>query len=254
MGLHFKKYGEGKDYLVILHGLFGSLDNWQSLGREFGNYFTTYIVDQRNHGKSPHFDEHNYPLMAADLKSFLEEQGIKKTYLLGHSMGGKTAMQFSIQEPQFIKKMIIADIAPKYYAPHHQDVISALESVDFSIQTNRKKVQLKIEESIFDIGIIQFLMKGLTWVSKTQLGWKFNLKVLSEKIESIGEELEGFAYFTNPTLFLRGENSDYITLDDIDTIEEIFPMAQYSTIENSGHWMHAENPKRFFEEVLNFLK
>jgi pimeloyl-ACP methyl ester carboxylesterase len=254
MGLHFKKYGEGKDYLVILHGLFGSLDNWQSLGREFGNYFTTYIVDQRNHGKSPHFDEHNYPLMAADLKSFLEEQGIKKTHLLGHSMGGKTVMQFSIQEPQFIKKMIVADIAPKYYAPHHQDVISALESVDFSIQTNRKKVQLKIEESIFDIGIVQFLMKGLTWVSKTQLGWKFNLKVLSEKIESIGEELEGFAYFTNPTLFLRGENSDYITLDDIDTIEEIFPMAQYSTIENSGHWMHAENPKRFFEEVLNFLK
>ena len=254
MGLHFKKYGEGKDYLVILHGLFGSLDNWQSLGREFGNYFTTYIVDQRNHGKSPHFDEHNYPLMAADLKSFLEEQGIKKTHLLGHSMGGKTVMQFSIQEPQFIKKMIVADMAPKYYAPHHQDIISALESVDFSIQTNRKKVQLKIEESIFDIGIVQFLMKGLTWVSKTQLGWKFNLKVLSEKIESIGEELEGFAYFTNPTLFLRGENSDYITLDDIDTIEEIFPMAQYSTIENSGHWMHAENPKRFFEEVLNFLK
>jgi pimeloyl-ACP methyl ester carboxylesterase len=169
-------------------------------------------------------------------------------------MGGKTVMQFSIQEPQFIKKMIVVDMAPKYYAPHHQDVISALESVDFSIQTNRKKVQLKIEESIFDIGIVQFLMKGLTWVSKNQMGWKFNLKVLSERIESIGEELEGFAYFTNPTLFLRGENSDYITLDDIDTIEEIFPMAQYSTIENSGHWMHAENPKRFFEEVLNFLK
>jgi pimeloyl-ACP methyl ester carboxylesterase len=254
MGLHFKKYGEGKDYLVILHGLFGSLDNWQSLGKEFGNYFTTYIVDQRNHGKSPHFDEHNYSLMAADLKAFLEQQGVDETHLLGHSMGGKTVMQFSIQEPQFIKKMIVADIAPKYYAPHHQDVISALESVDFSIQTNRKKVQLKLEESIFDIGIVQFLMKGLTWVSKNQMGWKFNLKVLSERIESIGEELEGFAYFTNPTLFLRGENSDYITLDDIDTIEEIFPMAQYSTIENSGHWMHAENPKRFFEEVLNFLK
>ena len=254
MGLHFKKYGEGKDYLVILHGLFGSLDNWQSLGKEFGNYFTTYIVDQRNHGKSPHFEEHNYSLMAADLKAFLEQQGIEETHLLGHSMGGKTVMQFSIQEPQFIKKMIVADIAPKYYAPHHQDVISALESVDFSIQTNRKKVQLKIEESIFDNGIVQFLMKGLTWTNKNQLGWKFNLNVLSKKIENIGEELEGFAYFTNPTLFLRGEKSDYITLDDIDAIEEIFPMAQYSTIENAGHWMHAENPKRFFEEALNFLK
>tara|TARA_Y100000766_G_scaffold119606_1_gene102695 strand:+ start:3262 stop:4026 length:765 start_codon:yes stop_codon:yes gene_type:complete len=254
MGLHFKKYGEGKDYLVILHGLFGSLDNWQSLGKEFGKHFTTYIIDQRNHGKSPHFDEHNYSLMASDLKEFLEEHGIEETNLLGHSMGGKTVMQFSIQEPQFIKRMIVADIAPKYYPPHHQDVISALESVNFSVHTDRKKVQLKIEEKLSDKGVVQFLMKGLTWVSKNQLGWKFNLKVLSEKIESIGEELEGFAYFTNPTLFLRGEKSDYITLDDIDAIEEIFPMAQYSTIENSGHWMHAENPKRFFEETLNFLK
>tara|TARA_Y100000589_G_scaffold321249_1_gene352339 strand:- start:1064 stop:1828 length:765 start_codon:yes stop_codon:yes gene_type:complete len=254
MGLHFKKYGEGKDYLVILHGLFGSLDNWQSLGKEFGKHFTTYILDQRNHGKSPHFDEHNYSLMASDLKEFLEEHGIEETNLLGHSMGGKTVMQFSIQEPQFIKRMIVADIAPKYYPPHHQDVISALESVNFSVHTDRKKVQLKIEEKLSDKGVVQFLMKGLTWVSKNQLGWKFNLKVLSEKIESIGEELDGFAYFTNPTLFLRGEKSDYITLDDIDAIEEIFPMAQFSTIENSGHWMHAENPKRFFEETLNFLK
>ena len=254
MGLNFKKYGTGEDNLVILHGLFGSLDNWQSLGKLFGEYFTTYIVDQRNHGKSPHFNEHNYSVMASDLKGFLEEQSIEETHLLGHSMGGKTVMQFSIQEPQFIKKMIVADIAPKYYPPHHHEVISALESVDFSIHTDRKKVQLKIEETIEDKGIVQFLMKGLTWVDKSQLGWKFNLKVLSEKIENIGEELEGFAYFTNPTLFLRGENSNYITLDDIDSIEEIFPMAQYSTIENSGHWMHAENPEQFFEEALNFLK
>lgn len=254
MELNYKKYGEGSDNLVILHGLFGSLDNWQSLGKQFGNHFTTYIVDQRNHGKSPHFDEHNYSAMASDLKEFLQQQGIEETNLLGHSMGGKTVMQFSIQEPQFIKKMIVADIAPKYYPPHHQDVISALKSVDFSVQTNRKKVQAKIEETIADQGIVQFLMKGLTWINKEQLGWKFNLKVLDKKIENIGEELEGFAYFTNPTLFIRGENSDYITLEDIDTIEEIFPMAQYSTIENSGHWMHAENPKHFFDEVLNFLK
>lgn len=254
MGLHYKKYGEGKDYLVILHGLFGSLDNWQSLGKEFGKNFTTYIVDQRNHGKSPHFDEHNYSSMAADLKAFLEQQEIGETHLLGHSMGGKTVMQFAIQDPQFVKKMIVADIAPKYYAPHHQDVLSALESVDFLLHTDRKKVQAKIEESISDKNIVQFLMKGLTWVDKDKLGWKFNLKVLIEKIENIGAELEGFAYFTNPTLFLRGENSTYITLDDIDTIEEIFPMAQYSTIENAGHWMHAENPKHFLKEALNFLK
>ncbi len=254
MELNYKKYGEESDNLVILHGLFGSLDNWQSLGKKFGNYFTTYIIDQRNHGKSPHFDEHNYSVMASDLKEFLQQHGIEKTHLIGHSMGGKTVMQFSIQEPQFIKKMVVADIAPKYYPPHHQDVISALESVDFLVHKDRKKVQAKIEETINNPEIVQFLMKGLTWINKRQLGWKFNLKVLAEKIENIGEELEGFAYFTNPTLFIRGENSDYITFEDIDTIEEIFPMAQYSTVENSGHWMHAENPKHFFDEVLNFLK
>ncbi len=254
MGLHFKKYGEGKKTLVILHGLFGSLDNWQSLGRQFGEHYTTYIVDQRNHGKSPHFDEHTYLAMASDLKGFLEQEGIDETYLMGHSMGGKTVMQFSIQEPQFIKKMIVADIAPKYYPPHHQTILASLESVDFSVQTDRKSVQNKIEEGISDAGIIQFLMKGLIWIEKEKLGWKFNLNILSEQIDNIGEELEGFAYFTNPTLFIRGENSDYITEDDIDTIEEIFPMAQYTTIQNAGHWLHAENPKQFFEEVLKFLK
>lgn len=172
MGLNFKKYGQGEFNLVILHGLFGSLDNWQSLAKEFSNHFTTYIVDQRNHGKSPHFDEHNYSSMAADLKEFLEQQGIEQTHLLGHSMGGKTVMQFSIQEPQFILKMIVVDIAPKYYPPHHQEVISALESVDFSVQTDRKKVQARIEEKIVDQGIVQFLMKGLIWAQKNQLGWK----------------------------------------------------------------------------------
>ena len=115
-------------------------------------------------------------------------------------------------------------------------------------------MQAKIQETIADQGVVQFLMKGLKWIDKENLGWKFNLEILSEKIENIGEELEGFAYFTNPTLFIRGENSDYITLEDIDAIEEIFPMAQYSTIENSGHWMHAENPQQFFDEALNFLK
>lgn len=254
MGLNFKKYGEEKDVLVILHGLFGSLDNWQSLAKQFSEHFTVYILDQRNHGKSPHFDEHTYTAMAGDLKAFLDQEGIEEAYLLGHSMGGKTVMQFSIQEPQYIKKMVVADIAPKYYAPHHHKEIEALQSVDFNIQTDRKLVQAKLEETLTNPGVVQFFLKSLTWVEKGQLGWKFNLPVLVEQNENIGEALEGFAYFTNPTLFVRGENSNYITEDDIDTIEEIFPMAQYRTIDNAGHWLHAENPEQFFDEVLNFLK
>ena len=254
MALNFKKYGDGDETLVILHGLFGSLDNWQSLAKQFSEYFTVYILDQRNHGKSPHFDVHTYTAMAADLKEFLDQEGIEETHLLGHSMGGKTVMQFSIQDPQYIKRMVVADIAPKFYAPHHHKEIEALESIDFSVLKDRKAVQAKLEETLSNAGVVQFFLKGLTWSEKGELEWKFNLKVLVEQNNNIGEALEGFAYFTNPTLFVRGENSNYVTEDDIDTIEEIFPMAQYRTIYDAGHWLHAENPDQFFKEVLNFLK
>ena len=254
MALNFKKYGDGDETLVILHGLFGSLDNWQSLAKQFSEYFTVYILDQRNHGKSPHFDVHTYTAMAADLKEFLDQEGIEETHLLGHSMGGKTVMQFSIQDPQYIKRMVVADIAPKFYAPHHNKEIEALESIDFSVLKDRKAVQAKLEETLSNAGVVQFFLKGLTWSEKGELEWKFNLKVLVEQNNNIGEALEGFAYFTNPTLFVRGENSNYVTEDDIDTIEEIFPMAQYRTIYDAGHWLHAENPDQFFKEVLNFLK
>jgi pimeloyl-ACP methyl ester carboxylesterase len=254
MKLNYKKYGEGENTLIILHGLFGSLDNWQSLGKKFGEHFTTYIVDQRNHGKSPHLDSHNYQDMANDLDELLDDINVEYAFIIGHSMGGKTAMQFSIEQPHRVRKLIIVDIAPKYYAPHHQDIISALESIDFNVEKDRKQVQEKIAQKINNPGIIQFLMKGLTWVTKEQLGWKFNLKVLSAQIENIGEKLTGHAYFTNPTLFIKGEKSDYITEDDIDIIEDAFPMASHVTIGNAGHWLHAENPNQFFDEVITFLK
>ena len=254
MKLNYKKYGSGDTSLIILHGLFGSLDNWQTLGKRFGEHFTTYIVDQRNHGKSPHLDIHNYQEMANDLNELMDELNIEDAYIIGHSMGGKTAMQFSIDQPHRASKIIIVDIAPKYYAPHHQDIISALESIDFNIDNNRKLVQEKLGAKITNPGIIQFLMKGLTWITTEQLGWKFNLKVLSDQIENIGEKLTGHAYFTNPTLFIKGGNSDYISDEDIHIIEEAFPMAQHVTIENAGHWLHAENPNEFFNEVITFLK
>lgn len=254
MKLNYKKYGSEEKTLIILHGLFGSLDNWQTLGKRFGEHFTTYIVDQRNHGKSPHLDSHNYQEMANDLNELIDELNVEDIYLIGHSMGGKTAMQFSIEKPHRVNKMVIVDIAPKYYPPHHQDIIGALKSVDFKIENDRKSVQRKITEKINDPGVIQFLMKGLTWVTKEQLGWKFNLNVLSQQIENIGEKLTGHAYFTNPTLFIRGELSNYITEEDIDIIEEAFPMSEHVTIENAGHWLHAEYPNQFFNEVITFLK
>ena len=252
--LNYKKFGNEGEVLIILHGLFGSLDNWQSIAQNLAKYFQVYIVDQRNHGKSPHFSEHNYTLMAADLKQFMEQLSIDSANLLGHSMGGKTVMQFAIENPQMVNKLIVADIAPKYYAPHHQSILKALNAVDFSKISNRKEAEDVLNSYISDAGTKQFLLKNLTWETQDKLTWKFNFKTLENEIENIGEELNGFAYFTNPTLFLKGEKSNYILESDLDKIEEIFPLSKVVEIKNSGHWLHAENPKDFINEVLNFIK
>lgn len=252
--LNYKKFGDGGEVLIILHGLFGSLDNWQSIAQVLSDDFVVYILDQRNHGKSPHFDEHTYSLMATDLNSFMDQLGIDTAHVIGHSMGGKTVMQFAVDFPFRINKMVVADIAPKYYAPHHQSIIQALESVDFSKVKNRKEVEQVLEKQLKELGVIQFLLKGLTWKTKTLLGWKFNLSLLSAQIENIGEALSGHVYFTNPVLFLRGENSNYIAEEDEEEIESSFPVSEIVTIKNAGHWLHAENTKDFLEQVLSFLK
>ena len=252
--LNFKKFGEGSETLIILHGLFGSLDNWQGIGQVFAKDYTVFIIDQRNHGKSPHFDEHTYTLMAEDLNDFMESNNIEQAHLLGHSMGGKTVMRFAVDYPYRIGKLVVADMAPKYYAPHHQDIIKALSSVDFNHVKSRKEVEEKLAIHIQEPGVRQFLLKGLMWETKEKMGWKFNLKTLSDKIENIGEALDGHVYFTNPVLFLKGENSNYILESDADLIETSFPMSEIVEIKNAGHWLHAENPKDFVQEVLRFLK
>lgn len=252
--LNFKKFGDQPQVLIILHGLFGSLDNWQGLAQVFAKDFTVYIIDQRNHGKSPHFSTHNYQEMASDLNEFMLQQEIDQAHLLGHSMGGKTVMQFAVDYPQKVDKLIVADIAPRYYAPHHQDIISALKAVDFNEVTQRKEVDTVLSKHIFDSGVKQFLLKGLTWESKNKMKWKFNLEIISEQIDNIGEALEGYVYFTNPVLFLKGEHSSYITPEDEVQIEESFPRSEIVEIAGSGHWLHAENPSDFVEETLTFLK
>lgn len=252
--LNYKKYGDAQECLFILHGLFGSLDNWQSLAQKFAEHFTVYIVDQRNHGKSPHFTEHNYPAMAADLKELMEQLEVESAIILGHSMGGKTVMQFSVDFPQMVQKMIVADISPRYYAPHHQSILKALHDVDFESLSSRKEVEESIKKNIPEPGVAQFLLKGLTWDTKTKMKWKFNLNTISDQIDNIGEALTGYAYFTNPVLFLKGENSDYIQEEDEELIEEIFPMSEVVEVANAGHWLHAENPTDFYKEVITFLK
>ena len=250
--LHSKVFGEGKP-LVILHGLFGMLDNWQGLAKQFGQFFETHIVDQRNHGKSFHADAHNYELMCADLMNYLDVRGLDKVYLMGHSMGGKTAMLFAAMCPERVEKLVVVDIAPKYYAPHHQEILAGLHAVENAKVQSRKEADELLSQHFSELGIRQFLLKNLYWKTKEDLGFKFNLDVLSREIENVGEAIFDAAVFTEPTLFIDGETSNYILEEDVELIEQHFPDAEIIEIANAGHWVHAENPQDFFDEVSRFL-
>jgi len=250
--LHSKVFGEGKP-LIILHGLFAMLDNWQGLAKKFGQFFETHIVDQRNHGKSFHAAEHSYELMCADLLQYLDAQGLDKVYLLGHSMGGKTAMLFATKYPERVEKLVVVDIAPKYYAPHHQEILAGLHAVENAKVSSRKEADEILSQHFSQVGIRQFLLKNLYWKTEEELSFKFNLEVLSKEIQNIGEALLDDAVFTEPTLFIDGETSNYINSEDQELIEKHFPDSEIVEIVNAGHWVHAENPKDFFEEVSRFL-
>ena len=244
--------GSGKP-LVILHGLFGMLDNWQGLAKEFGQFFETHILDQRNHGKSFHASEHSYELMCADLLRYLDANGLVKIYLMGHSMGGKTAMLFAAKYPERVEKLVVVDIAPKYYAPHHQEILTGLDAVGNAAVKSRKEADEILASHFSEAGIRQFLLKNLFWKTKEELVFKFNLKVLSQEILLVGEALYEDAVFGEPTLFVYGENSNYILLEDHELIEAHFPDAEIVEIANAGHWVHAENPQDFFDSVSRFL-
>jgi esterase len=252
MKLNFKKSGSGQP-LIILHGLFGSLDNWQTLAKQFSEKFTTYIVDQRNHGQSPWSDEWTYQAMVDDLLELIEQEGIEKPIILGHSMGGKTAMLFAVQHPEKLEKLIVADIAPRKYELHHQKILEALYAVDVDNITSRKEAEDKISQHINDFGTKQFLLKNLYWkdIEAKKLAWRFNLDVISENIERIGMAIpENDPAYGLPALFIRGDKSQYITDRDGELIKKIFPEAELKTIEGAGHWLHAEKPTEFYEMVV----
>lgn len=250
--LHSKVFGEGKP-LVILHGLFGMLDNWQGLAKQFGQFFETHIVDQRNHGKSFHAQAHSYDLMCEDLLVYLDENKLDKVYLMGHSMGGKTAMLFAAKYPKRVEKLVVVDIAPKYYAPHHQEILAGLHAVENADVKSRKEADVILAQHFSQLGIRQFLLKNLYWKTKENLSFKFNLPVLSNEIQNVGEALIEDVVFVEPTLFIDGENSNYILPEDHELIEGHFPDVEIVEIENAGHWVHAENPQSFFDEVSRFL-
>jgi pimeloyl-ACP methyl ester carboxylesterase len=250
--LHSRIVGQGQPFL-ILHGYFGMGDNWKSLGNQFGEHFQMHLIDQRNHGRSFHADDFDYEILAEDLYNYIEYHNLEKIILLGHSMGGKTAMLFAVEYPELVDKLIIADISPRYYQPHHNEILKALASVDFSIQNSRKLVEDKLAELIPELGVRTFLLKNVYWREKGVLDYRFNLKSLTENNSEVGKALPSFTTFDGETLFLAGGSSAYITENELPIINAHFPNLSVETIPNTGHWLHADNPKKFYELVMNFL-
>lgn len=253
MILFSRIYGRGEP-LLILHGLFGMGDNWITLAKQFAENYEVHVIDQRNHGQSFHSDSWTYQDMVSDLENYMDAHQLERVNLLGHSMGGKTAMCFASMNPSKVLKLIVADISPKEYPVHHDFILKALSSLNFNDIHSRKQADEELSKSISDFGIRQFLLKSLYWKEKGRLGFRFNIEVINGNIKSIGTALPQPAYFGGATLFLDGEKSNYIQPEDEDLISQHFPDYEIIEIPNAGHWLHAEQPKLFFEVVSEFLE
>jgi pimeloyl-ACP methyl ester carboxylesterase len=230
-------------------------DNWKTLSMQYVEQgFQVHALDLRNHGKSFHSEEWGYAYMVQDVVEYCRFHQLGKVDVIGHSMGGKVVMLLATNYPELVDKLIVADIGPKFYAPHHQTILASLNAVDFSEKPSRSDVEEIVSGYVHDFGTRQFLLKNLYWVEPGQLGFRFNLKVFTENTSVIGDALPFENHFDKKTLFLRGDKSDYILDSDFETIYHHFPNAEIETVANAGHWLHAENPKDFFEKTVHFLK
>lgn len=251
--LNYKEYGSGKP-LLIIHGFMGSLDNWHTLANQFALQHRVFTIDQRNHGKSPHTENHSIALMVADLKHFIESKDLPEVMLLGHSMGGKVVMAFALAYPHLVSKLIIVDIAPRVYKRGHDDVFEAIFSVDLASIQSRKEAESVMETYVADFGTRQFLLKNLERREDGSYAWKMNLTTLHRDYEEIVKPITSDMPYLGPTLVIKGGNSRYISSLDESDFEQLFPTYQLETIPNAGHWVHAEQPKLFFETVSEFCK
>ncbi|HTL58218.1 MAG TPA: alpha/beta fold hydrolase [Candidatus Limnocylindrales bacterium] len=252
MQLNFKSYGTGEP-LIILHGLFGSLDNWHSVGQNLADRFHVLAVDQRNHGNSPHSDEMTYTAMAKDLAELLEREGSRSAHLLGHSMGGKTAMQFALLFPSVVRSLIVADISPRADSPRHATIFSALLALDLSAFKTRTEVLQALAPPIPDLALRQFLVKNLSLDHGGGLRWKIGLKEIFHNYDRLREAVDGAGTFKGSTLFVRGEYSDYLLESDLPAIKQLFPGARLETLPHAGHLMHVENREAFIKLIRDFL-
>lgn len=253
--LYSKIEGKGGIPFIVIHGYLGMSDNWKTFGRQLMDLgYEVHLLDLRNHGRSFHSEEWSYDDMVQDIVKYMDYHQLLSAFVLGHSMGGKAAMKLAVQYPERVQKMIVADISPRVYAPHHQDIMQALNAVDFSMQPSRQDVDDIIGQYINDDSTRMFLLKSLYWKAPGQLAFRFNLDVFNREEHAVGEGLPEHAVYDGAVLFIRGGNSKYIQERDEALIRQHFPNSTIKTIPNAGHWLHAENPQRFFELVKEFVK
>ncbi len=254
MKLFFKKYGNDGSDLIIIHGLFGMSDNWNTLGRKFSKHFKVHLIDLRNHGRSPHSTEFNYDVMCEDLIEYIEDYSIKKPIVIGHSLGGKVAMKLAFTHTEILEKLLVADISPRRYnTDFHENLLKILYRLPLEDFSRREDIEEVLAETFENRGMRLFLMKNLYRNEDKKFAWRFNIDVLLEKVSNI-QEAEFINSICNvPTLFIRGGESNYVTLEDEIIIKKHFSNFNISTIEGAGHWLHAEKPDLFYDEVIKFI-
>jgi esterase len=252
MKLYSRKYGSGFP-VVVLHGLFGSSDNWINIAKKLAQNYTVYLPDQRNHGKSPHHSIMTYDSMSEDLYEFLTDHSIKQIHLIGHSMGGKTAMYFATEYPHRIKSLIVLDISPKTYPVSHEQIIDTLVNLNPAKIRSRKEADRLLAHTIGRKDLRQFLLKNLQLQQTGRYIWRLNLPVIAHHIEEISSNAMPDKRYDGPVLFIRGALSDYILPEDISMIELYFPNVNMQTIEGASHWLHAEKPEEIYTVISSFI-
>ncbi len=254
MKLFCRQFGTGKA-VVILHGLFGLSDNWVSFGHLLAEHYTVYIPDLRNHGQSPHSSIFDFPALENDLAELLENLKLEEIFLIGHSLGGKTAMYFTLHHPAIVKKLVVVDISMRKSPPdrEHQLLLNAMMAVDFSRAKSRSDVDHQLQETIKSVRLRQFLLKNVYWRDRYNLDWRPDLRSINDNLLSVFEGVNDSGIYGGQALFIRGGLPDYILDSDLPELKMKFPGAEVKTIANAAHWVHADAPGEFFALVKNFL-
>jgi pimeloyl-ACP methyl ester carboxylesterase len=252
MHLHFTELGAGAP-LIVLHGLLGSHQNLLPACRAFAKHFQVFALDQRNHGHSPHHDVMHYEAMADDVTRFMDQHGLATACVLGHSMGGKTAMQLALHHAERVEKLVVVDMSPRVAGPRFARLLQALRELEPARLQSRQEADTRLAATVTDETVRQFLLKNLVPNDSGGYRWRIHLKGIAGNYDRLREAMESAIPFTGPTLFLRGGNSDYIGDDDVTEIHRLFPSAEIAAIPGAGHWVHVDAPGLFAEAALKFL-